>query len=120
MTPILSLLALGTVPAAAGQIHADMECGGTLSPGDTVPYSAILDEQGGVDHLIELNITIDTPAASHLRLQKTIFLFANQLVSWTRTLETLGANAPPGLYEATMTVTENGKSQTDSCTFDVL
>jgi hypothetical protein len=121
VTPILSLLALGTGTAAAGKIDLDIACAGTYTVGDTVPYTLTLDEQAGIDHLIDVTVTLDTPVAQRTILTKTIFLFANQLVSLTLPLKrNLSANVLPGTYLATLTVVENGKAITDTCTFDVL
>jgi uncharacterized protein YfaS (alpha-2-macroglobulin family) len=117
--PTLIALVVAT-PARAGAIDIDIACAGTFAPGDTVPYTATLDEQNGLDHLIDVTITLDTPVASRTVLTKTIFLFANQLVTFTRPLKKLPANAVAGVYTATLTVTGNGKTVTDTCTFDVL
>jgi len=120
VTPMLTALVFGTAPASAGPIDVDIVCAGTYLPGDTVPYTATLDEQAGLDHLILVTLTLETPLASKIVFNKNIFLFANQLVSFTKPLKKLGANAPAGTYTATMSVSENGQNHSESCTFDVL
>jgi len=107
------------VLAQAVSFQAEIDCGGIVIPGDSVPYTMDFENETSASIALDGNLTIDIPNLGTRTLRERSFTLApNQVVSITKQLN-LPGRAPNGRYVLTLTTSSADETTFDTCSFHV-
>ena len=106
--------------AAAQSYEAEIDCGDVDSePGERVPFTIRLEEQGHVDHSIDLRVRVTRAGAARTIFERTISLLSNEDRDLDRFFR-LGTMAPTGSYKLRLKADDGTLVVRDSCSFEVI
>jgi len=114
----MSLLVLSAAPAAAQSFVAEVDCGGVVAPGDTVPVTVRLESQSQQSIKLDIVLELQIPGVGPRTKTTTVTLAANQDASRTLQLH-LPLRAPAGEYQGSVTATSDSEMSFDTCSFKV-
>jgi hypothetical protein len=105
-------------PAAAQTFEGEIDCGGVVMPGDSVPFALRFEEQAFQQHTIAVQVTLTGPGINKTLITKTFNLNPNQDLTINRVLN-LKPNAPNGSYQLQLFADDGSQTQSDTCSFNV-
>ena len=86
LTGLALLVLASAAPAAAQSFNAEVDCGGVVAPGSSVPITVRLEEQAFQQHNLDLVLELNIPGMGARQITGSIVLGANQDINRTFTL----------------------------------